>query len=234
MTPRSVAVIAALALSAPALAYIPPSSTVLRDAAKRRDERQAASMEARGTLRLGDAAPIPATLWVKSPGRCRLELSLPGASPAERPVVVVRNGKVASMRAMEHVQAAVAIAEASCALLAAQRGEGSDRAYAHALAARGVSVASIALGHLGPRIAWVLGGPSRGTQPQAWLDKQDLHPIRLVADLAGSRRDVRLLDWTEPPNAFPKAIEVHGDGELEARFDIQRTVPNPRVPDSMF
>lgn len=233
ITPRRLIVLAAVAFAAPALAYIPPVTTVLRETVKRRDESQPSAVEARGSIRLGDAAPIPATLWVKSPGRCRLELSLPGASPAERPVVIVRNGKVASQRAMENAPAAVAIVEAACTLLAGPRGEGSDRGYAQALAQRGVAVSSVALGHLGPRIAWVLGG--RGTQPQAWIDKSELRPIRLVADLGGSRRDVQLAQWTGAPGAvFPHVIEVRSGDTVEGRFAVDRLIPNPRVPDAMF
>jgi hypothetical protein len=234
-TLRRSAALVTLALAAPALAYIPPATTVLREAAKRRDETQPASVEARGSIRLGDAAPIPATLWVKSPGRCRLEIALPGASPAERPMAVVRSGKLANARAMESAPAAVAIAQAACALLAGPRGPAADRGYAQALAQHGVAVASVSLGHLGPSIAWVLGGPARGTQPQAWIEKQQLRPLRLIAELGGERRDVRLLEWTgEPKQEFPHVIEVHSGDVLEARFAVERTIPNPRVPDSMF
>jgi hypothetical protein len=229
------AALLAVTLAAPALAYIPPATTVLRDLAKKRDETQPASVEARGVLHLREGAPVPATLWVKSPGRCRLELAPPGASPAERPTVVVRSGKVASMRAAEELPAAVALAEAACALLAGARGDGADRAIAQALAQRGVAVASVSLAHLGPRIAWVLGGAARGAEPQAWIDKQELRPMRLVADLGGARRDVRLLDWAATPGAaFPQTVEVYEGEELAARLAVERVVPNPRVPDSMF
>jgi hypothetical protein len=235
VTKKRLAALLALALAAPALAYIPPATSVLRDTAKRRDETQAASVEARGSLAIGDAAPVPATLWVKSPGRCRLELAPPGASPAERPTIVVRSGRIASIRAAESFPSAVAIAEAACAMLSAPRGEGSDRALAQALAQRGVSLASISLGHLGPRIAWVLGGPPRGEQPQAWIDKQELRPLRLVADLGGSRRDVRFLEWAGAPTAtFPHVVEVFEGETLEARLAVDRLIANPRVPDSMF
>jgi hypothetical protein len=234
-TPRRFAALVTLALAAPALAYIPPATTVLRETVERRDETQPASVEARGSIQLGDAAPIPTTLWMKAPGRCRLEIALPGASIAERPMVVVRNGRIASARAMESAPAAVAIAEAACALLAGPRGADSDRGYAQALAQRGVAVGSVSLGHLGPRIAWVLGGPARGTQPQAWIDKQERRPLRLIAELGGARRDVRLLGWLdEPKAAFPRVFEVHAGDSVEARLTVSRVIPNPRVPDSMF
>ena len=241
-TPRRLAALVLLSLAGPALAYIPPATTVLRETAKHRDETQPASVEARGTIQIGEAVPLPAVLWVKSPGRCRMEVALPADAPAKQAVVVVRNGRIASARAAETVPQAVAIAEAACALLAGPRGDGADRGIAQALAQRGVAVGPVVLGHLGPRIAWVLGGKASGSQPQAWIDKQELRPMRLVADLGGARRDVRLLDWPAPPDAatpkappaFPRRIEVHSGDALEALFAVDRAIPNPRVPDSMF
>jgi hypothetical protein len=67
-----------LALAAPALAYVPPATAILKRTAQHREEQRLGSLEVRGTItfsgaaaeraRSGDAAPgapVPATLLVK-------------------------------------------------------------------------------------------------------------------------------------------------------------------------
>ena len=116
------------------------------------------------------------------------------------------------------------------------------------------TVEEIALGRHGTRVAYVLGGRAPAgaaaagpARPQAWIDKTSLVPFRLVADLGGVRRDVRLEhpvpappaagEKAPPPAAadlFPRAIELAGAGGVEARLVVDRVTPNARLADSLF
>jgi hypothetical protein len=245
----------AAAVALPAAAYLPPASAILKRVVQRRDELGLTAIEVRGSLLLaGDAArsaaatsglpvagpelSVPAVVVVKAPGRCRLELLPEGVPPAERPAVSLRAGRVLGHRGLEGVPAARALMEGVCALLG-ERGSGGaepERALAQALSARGIALQEVALGRLGARVAWVIGARPREQRPQAWIDKQSLQPIRLVAPLGGPPRDVRLLDFGSPVggDAFPRAVEVWDGERLEARFTTEKVTPNPRVPDALF
>jgi hypothetical protein len=250
---RSAAAALLAALAIPAAAYVPPASAVLKRVAQRRDDLGLAAMQVQGTLVLaGEAArraqagglaaagpelAVPATLLVKAPGRCRLELAPPGASAADRPSLSVRGSRASARRGLDSVPAAVALVEGVCTLLAERGGGDSERALAQALTARGVALGDVAFGRLGARVAYVLGArPQQTTVPQAWIDKQTFQPVRLVARFADAPRDVRLVDFGSPVggDGFPRAVEVWNGKELEARFTAEKVTPNPRLPDSMF
>ena len=244
----------ALALAAgPALAYLLPPATVLRRLAQRREEMAIASLEVRGTLAAsGDAAralsaatglPLsgselfaPAVLSIKAPGRCRLEL-VPAAGPAaDHPFVATARGKLAG-KGLDRSPAAVALLKATCALLGL-RPAGADpgRVYADELFRLGISLNDDYLGHLGGRVAYVLGAPPQEKRPQAWIDKQSFQPVRLMAALAGPLADVRLVDYGSPVGGeiFPRAVEVHEGGALSLRLTAEKLAANPKIPDSLF
>lgn len=250
---RAAAAALALAVALPAAAYLPPASAILRRAAQRREELHVAALEARGTFALsgesaqqvaaalGAPAPageltLPAVLTLKAPGRCRLELAPERVAASDRPAVSLRAGRVLGHRGLEAVPAARALVEGVCALLGERTGPEAERALAQGLAARGVALSEVALGRVGGRVAWVLGGRPREGRPQAWIDKQSFQPIRLVAPLGGPTRDVRLLDFGAPVggDAFPRAVEVWSGGALEARFTLEKLWLNPRLPDAVF
>jgi hypothetical protein len=232
---RALAVAIALAAALPALAYVLPGPTILRLAARKRADAPPA-VELRGVLTTGATAPTPAVLWAKG-GRCRLEL----VGAPDRPYAVVRAGRVAAQRGLDGVPGAAALAEGACALLSPVGADG----YAHALSARGVAVGEAALGRLGQRVAYVFGVAGA---PQAWFDKGALHPLRLVADLGGARRDLQLGEYPAAPapppgekpappapgDAFPRSVEVHRDGGLEAKLVVEKVAPNPRIADSLL
>jgi hypothetical protein len=244
LRPRSLAAAALLAAALPAAAYLLPASAVLRLAAKRRVEVAPGPAELRGTFTSGEGEPVAGVLSLKG-GACRFELvGLP-----ERPYAVVRGGRIAPQRGLDRVRGAVALAEGACALLAPT----TPDALAQSFAARGVRVQELSLGRLGTRVAYVLGDRAPGAappgRPQAWIDKTSLVPLRLVADLAGARRDVQLLDHPPPASAppgernppppspaelYPRAIEVSGAEGLEARLAVEKVTPNARLSDALF
>ncbi len=253
---RTLAAVAlAAAVAFPASAYLPPASAILRRVAQRRAEVGLAAMEVRGTLALtGDGArrvasatglglsgaelAAPSVLLLKAPGRCRLEIAPEGASASGRPAVSVRGGRATGHRGLTAAPGAQALVEGVCALLGDKGPAGAEleRSIAHRLAGQGVALADVSLGRVGGRVAWVLGGRTRDPRPQAWIDKQTFQLVRLVATMAGSQRDVRLLDFGSAVagDAFPRTVEVWNGNEMEARFTAERLTPNPRISDSAF
>ncbi len=250
---RTIAALAiALAIALPAAAYLPPATAILKRVSQRRADLGVAAVEVRGTLSFfGDAArrasaatglalsgselAAPAILLLKQPGRCRLELAPGGVTPANRPSVSAKGARV---HGMENAPQARALLEGVCALLGEKGGGGPEpeQAIAQRLASRGVALTEVALGRLDGRVAWVLGGRPQEQRPQAWVDKQTLQLIRLVAPLAGAVRDVRLLDFGSPVggDAFPRAVEVWSGRDLEVRFISEKVTQNPKIPDALF
>ncbi len=249
---RRAAAALALALAAPALAYVLPVPAILKRVAARRAEAGLASLEVLGTLEAdGDAAArvaqatgqralgtkivVPARLALKVPGRCRLELAPAGAADADRPYVAARDGKI-SGRGLDGLPAAAALVRSACALLAVSVAGDADRAYAEALARRGVALDEATLGRFNGRIAYVLGGRPRDAKPLAFVDKDTFQPLRLLAPEGGALLDTRLLDWGSPTGGdwFPRAVEVWDREQLKLRFTTEKALPNVKLGDALF
>lgn len=238
----------------PALAYILPVSGILKRLGHRREALALASLEVRGAFAMpGDPAraaaaalglPLtgtelsaPAVLTFKMPGRCRLELSPPDLVEAERPAAVVKNGHLAGVRGLDRVAAAAAMLRGLCALLGPRPGGPEpDRPYTQELSRLGIPLAEAALGRFNGLVAYVIGARAAEARPQAWVDKQAWQPLRVVFMGAAGLADVRLLDWGSPTGGdwFPRAVEVHQGGALQARFVTEKAAANPRVPDALF
>lgn len=236
-----------------AQAYVPPATAVLKRLSQKREEQALAAMEVQGTVTflgeaavraaatgvplLGGEAAAPAFLTVKVPGKCRLELALPDAAPAERPAVSQKGSRVQGVRGLEKIPAAVAALQAVCALLAERPGGAEpERPWVQALSALGVSLEEMSLGRAGGRVAWVIGGKPRDERALAWVDKLGYQPLRLSATLGGARHEVRFLDWGSPTGGdlFPRAVEVLAGGQPVLRLVTERVLGNPKVPDSIF
>jgi hypothetical protein len=236
----------------PAAAYLPPATAILKRVVQRREEQKVTALEVHGRIAFsGPAADrvralagivsasgdvtIPATLLVKAPSRCRLELAQEGTPSALRPALSTRGGHLSGRRGFDSVPAARALVDGVCALLA-ERGIGTEpeRAIARRLADHGVDLREVSLGRLQGRVAWVIGGRPQDAQPQAWIDKQTFQPIRLVSMQGGATRDVRLLPGPAAAARFPMAVEVWSGGQLEARFSTEAVTANPRLPDALF
>jgi hypothetical protein len=147
----------------------------------------------------------------------------------------VRDDRLAGRGGLEATPAAAALDRALATLLGAPSGA-EGRALAEALVRRGVRLDETALGRFNGRLAWVVGGRAADQRPTAWFDKETWLPVRLVADEAGTRLDVRLLDWGSPTGGdwFPRAVEVWEREALLIRFTTEKAVANPRLPDSAF
>jgi hypothetical protein len=250
---RGLLAAAALLLAAPALGYLLPATGVLKRVSQKREELALATLEVQGTLTLygesaaraaeaglpllGGEASAPAFVTLKVPGRCRLEVALADASPAERPAATLRAGRTGGNRGLERVPAAAGLVQGLCALLGQRPGGAEpERAWLQALGALGVSFDEVTLGRQNGRVALVIGGKPRDEKPLAWFDKQSFQPLRLAATLAGVRQELRLLDWGSAAtgDAFPRVVEVWTGGQLRLRFSAEAMVANPRVADGIF
>ena len=251
---RIAAALAALLAAAPALAYLLPVTGILKRLSQKREDLALGSLEVRGTFLMGgepgkaasQATGIPllgselsvaAVVSIKMPGRCRLDLTAPDLSEAERPVVVVRQGKVTGMKGLERSAQAQALLRGLCAVLGERPGGAEpDRPYAEELSRLGVPLGEVYLGRFGGRVAYVLGARPQEKKPQAWVDKQTFQPVRVISTFAGSLFDVRLLDYGSPVGGdwFPRAVEVHEGDELTARFVTEKVAANPRISDALF
>jgi hypothetical protein len=235
-------------------AYLPPVAAILMRVAQHRNDVASLAYEARGTVTFaGDAArraaasagltpqgqelSLPALLWVKSPSRCRLELSPERVPPRERPAVSQRGSTFSGRRGLDGVAEARALVAAVCALLT-RSGSAveSERHLARALAARGVSLSDVSFGIMDGRAAWVIGGRPGDARPQAWIDKQSFQPERFIAPDSGGPTDVRLLEFGSPAggNGFPRTVEVWRGEDLALRFTAEKVKPGARIPDSAF
>jgi hypothetical protein len=246
------ALVAAVAL--PAAAYLLPIPAILRRVAERRAAQGLATLEVTGTVQAsgasadalleaggiraaGGVAALPARLTLKIPGRCRLELLPVGASEAERPWLLVRDDAVSGSDRLASDPAFVALARATCTLLARPLDpEAKDKPWAAALAKRGVPLSNESLGRFDGRVAWVIGGRATDTTPLAWFDKDSFQPVRLQFTEGRLAADVRLLGWGSPTGGdwAPRAIELHTGGALQIRFTTEKATANPRLPDAIF
>ena len=251
---RIAVALAALLSAVPALGYLLPVTGILKRLAQRREDLALGSLEVRGTFLMGGEAAkaasqatgiallgselsVSAIVSIKMPGRCRLELAPPDLSDADRPAVVVRQGKVTGAKGLERTAQAQALLRGVCAVLGERPGGAEpDRPYAEELARMGVALGDVYLGRFGGRVAYVLGARPQERKAQVWVDKQTFQPVRVVSTFAGTLFDVRLLDYGSPVGGdwFPRAVEVHEGGELRARFATEKVVANPRIPDAVF
>jgi hypothetical protein len=179
----------------------------------------------------GGGVTVPARILIRVPGRCRLEIT--GATPAESPSLVAREGKLEG--GLEADPAAAALVRAVCTLLAAPTAGDGSAAYAAALGRRGVALSEETLGRFDGRIAYVIGGRSHEARPVLYVDKDAFQPLRLVAPEGGALQDVRLLGWGSSTGGdwFPRAVEVVQGEQLRLRFTTEKAAANVRMAEGL-
>jgi hypothetical protein len=242
-----------LATALPALAYLLPTTAILKRLGERRAALSLETLEVPGTLQaegpvaerlagaglsrgVGGQVSASARFLMKVPGRCRLELALPDVPEAERPFVAVRDGRVSGRGGLEAVPAAVALVKDVCALIGVPVAGDASETYGAVLARRGISLADVTLGRFDGRIAYVIGGRAKEAKPLAFVDKDGFQPLRLVAAEGSALVDVRLLGWGSPTGGewFPRAIEVMEGESLRLRFTTEKATANPKIADALF
>ncbi len=252
MTRRSFRLLAAAtaaAVALPALAYLLPTSAILRHLGQRRESLELTSLEVTGTLQaegptadrinaatarpVGGSTTLAARILIKIPGRCRLEVL--GASPAESPALVLRDGRLSGVGGLDADPSAAALVRAMCTLLAASTAGDASATYSAALGRRGVSLGEPSLGRFDGRVAYVIGGRARDTKPLLYVDKDGFQPLRLIAAEGGALQDVRFLGWGSPTGGdwFPRAIEVVQGEQLRLRFTTEKASANVKIPEGL-
>jgi len=209
----------ALAAGAPALAYIPAASVLLRKAAARVNEgSRTRDVSLTGTLQIGDAAPAQRVLALRFPLSCRFE----GGAQARGTVAQPLPSSGAGNPEQELI-------ELACPLIAYRGLRAADAESALQAAATIIGAdltAPAAYDRLGDRVAIVVGAPPRQLdRPQLWLYKDTHAPARLVARRDGRLEDLRLLEYGNPAAAewFPRILELYRDGKPSARFEVLET-----------
>jgi hypothetical protein len=235
-----------LGASLVASAYILPAGAILRHVADVRDELQLSLLRVDGSLILaGDAynqassalkatsaneVQADATLWLKVPGRCRLDVStLDGGKLAS-----VQNGAKKRFEGVEVTAISVAL-EHACAVLAARSGGDSRAALERYLASLKITERTTSLARFGGQVAYVIGNPAEGS-PQFWIYKDRFLPARARIPDPSGEWDVRFLDYSSPAtgDAFPRVLELRRGPQLLLRFTALKGDRHARVDDRLF
>lgn len=234
-------------LAAPAVeAYTPSPAFIMSLAAKKRAGQKLAGL--RVVVRRTDFAegqqvgnPVDITITYRAGGRVRKAWT-----DAAGPHVRIIDG--AMMLAVDGDNAFRGAAEPD--LLDALWPTGEDEREAamgramEVLRGTGVSESSNSLARMDGRIAWVVGAePKDLTSPQAWVDKDDLLPVRFIRrgpppgeGALGPVIDTRLRSWSSAigGDLYPGRIETWRDGALTGVDELVRVEPNPKVDDREF
>jgi hypothetical protein len=215
---------ALLLLATPAAAYIPSVGSLFKRAvAKADDIDRSRGVTLRGTITVGDAAPLPATLQLRFPNNCRLQ-----TESEKSPAAVAVRGSPLEPEVEEEGQklgAARELLTLACPLLTFKgsgRGTEGERTLRTIASAAGAPLQPTTLARLGERPVYVIGAQPRQLEvPQLWLYKEELAPARLLARRDAGLLDLRLLEYGTPASAvaFPRVIELWRGDKLAARFE---------------
>lgn len=233
-----------LGLAGTAAAYVLPGGAILRRLVEAREELHLSGARVEGTLsfsggamaELGTELPEYRTdgvFLLRVPGRCRLDASTPDAKPLS---VTLSQGKRHTDG--PSVAALTYAVQEVCALLALRSSSEADArsALEQHLRSLQVDTHASALGRIGGRVAYVLGGgnPSDG---QLWVFKDSFLPARVrFTDERGAVWEVRFVDFASPATGtwFPRQVEVSRGSELQVRFTTVRGDNRANVPEKLF
>ncbi len=219
------------------LAYIMPSYGVLKRFANNRDELSTSAVKAEGVAAVApvlakDVAALLGTTWnsgelnvnaslsVRFPGRCRLELTSPETTKSV--VATWSSGKKRSEGG--DVPALAVAVEQACALLSFKSGEeGATRdAISKHLSSLKVDQKQVMLARFNGTVSYLIGQKADG-QPSLWVYKDRFLPSRLkFVDESGAPWDVRFSDYTSQATGevWPRVLEVYRGAEPQLRVMI--------------
>lgn len=233
-----------------ALAYVLPGGAILRRLVNMRNDLRLTSLKVDGTLSFyGDAVrdasqalSLPgdrpetqadAAIFLRLPGRCRLEVT---TAEGNRISVVEAGGRHGNEGAsVESLNAAL---HTVCVLLAVRGSSEQDTRAELDRTLRGIGIEPkvTGLGRMGDGIAYVLGRAGEG-QPQFWVFKDSFQPARLrYSDAQKAAWDIRFLDYSSPfaGDLFPRVIEVSRNGDRLLRFTVLRADTKTPLQDRLF
>jgi hypothetical protein len=241
-----------------ALSYVMPAYAVLRNVANARDALALSALRVDGTVSLPKTSAddianalgvqpgqgelqLSASVSMRVPGRCRIEVSSPETTKVV--AAVTNNGK----RRTEglDVPALGVLTDEVCAVLALRgAGEGEARAALDKhLRGLKVDTGVSSLGRFAGKIAYVVGATAQGS-PQFWAYKEKvdldsgekLLPARLRFSDDKGAWDIRLIDYTSMStgDTFPRVIEVYKGDVLQLRLTSLSSELKPKLDDKMF
>lgn len=225
------------AVLALALAYIMPSFGVLKRMANQRDDVNTPGFKAEGVAQVSpvlakDVASMLGTTWnsgdlslnaslqVRFPGRCRLELTSPETTKS-----VVATWASGKKRVEGGDLPALGVAlEQACALLSLKSTEdGATRdAISRHLTSIKVEQKNVMLARFDGSVSYLIGTKGEG-QPQLWIYKDRFLPSRVrFTDEAGTAWDVRFADYGSQATGevWPRVIEIMKGAEPQLRVMI--------------
>lgn len=224
------------------LAVVMPTSGVLKRYAANRDGLHTSAMRAEGVLSVSpvlarELAPLlgvewtsgqlelDATLSLRLPGRCRLDVTTPLTTKTL--VVAVTNGAVRTEGG--EVTALTRAVEEACQVLAVKNGdEGATReALLGTLHGLKVETKHISLARIDDsvqKVSYRIGDEADGA-PQLWLFKEDFLPSRLrFADPKGQGWTIDFADYGSQAtfDVWPRVLEVKRGAEPQLRLMMLR------------
>lgn len=225
------------ALLALLVAYIMPSYGVIKRFAAQRDDLTVSNLKAEGVAAVSpvlakDVSALMGVTWnsgelmlnaslsVRFPGRCRLELSSPDSTKV---LVAASNaGKVRGEGG--DVEALEVGLEQACALLSLKSNEdGATReAVTKHLNTLKVDQKQVMLARFNGTVSYLIGQKLEG-QSQLWIYKDRFLPSRLMfTDASGTAWDVRFSDYTSQATGeiWPRVLEVYKGNEAQLRVMV--------------
>jgi len=214
--------------------YIMPSMGVLKRFANERDGLTVSNLKAEGVAAVSpvlakDVARLLGITWhsgelmlnaslsVRFPGRCRLELS----SPESTKILMAASSKGTSRSEGGEVRALLIGLEQACALLSIKASEdGATReAVSRHLTSIKVNLKQVALARFNGTVSYLIGQKDEG-QSQLWIYKDRFLPSRLkYTDAVGTAWDVRFADYDSQATGelWPRVLEVYKGNEAQLR-----------------
>jgi hypothetical protein len=218
------------------LTYIMPSFSVLKRVANNRDELTVTAVKTEGLAAIAPVLarqlapalstswtsgelPLAATISVRYPGRCRIDLT--PTDGGKTATVAWANGKKRSEG--PSVPALEVAVEQLCATLALKSStEGETRgALERHLASLKVDTRQVALGRFEGAVVFVLGEKTDAT-PYFEVYKDRFLPARVHVPDPGGAWDVRFVDYTSQATGdwLPRVVEVWRGKELNLRLSV--------------
>ena len=224
-------------LAAIVVAYIMPSYGVLKRFASQRDDLAVSNLKAEGVAAVSPALAkdvsslmgvtwnsgelmLNASLSVRFPGRCRLELS----SPESTKILAATSSGGKAKSEGGDVPALLVGLEQACSLLAqkaAEEGATRDVVSKH-LTALKVDLKQVMLARFNGSVSYLIGQKAEG-QSSVWIYKDRFLPSRLkFTDESGTAWDVRFSDYTSQATGemWPRVLEVYKGNEAQLRVMV--------------
>lgn len=233
-------------------AYVLPGGSILRRMVGAQDESMPTSLRVEGSYvfsgpgvkEAAAALKVPAerselvadgAILLKTPGRCRFELSVPEGSK-------LAVAQVSGRRRVEGTELPALSAALSqlCPLLGVRASSDHDLdtrdTVEQHLQSLGIATRTTSLARFGGEVAYVLGEPEEG-KPQFWVYKDGFRPARVRwKEKTGPAWDVRFIDYTSPATGgwMPRSLEVWRDGQRVLRFTAIKSDTRAALPDKLF